>query len=110
MSLIVSCQRLFNSIYLIDEESDRYIFKLYKKYIRYSVIIDPFIEVTEHLPKYSRSGNNSIWVNLLEKALSVVLGGYDQLSGISLRDSIRNLSGLDPEIIVYASPDNVNLK
>ncbi|CAD8132352.1 unnamed protein product [Paramecium pentaurelia] len=110
MALIVSHQQLFNTLYIIDEEQDRYIFKLYKKNQRYSVIIDPYIYFSGHLPKYSRSGYNSIWVSLLEKALSNILGGYDQLVGISLRDSIRNLCGLDPEIIVYENPDNVNQK
>lgn len=37
---------------------------------------------------------------MIEKAYAKLNGGYAKIAGISLRDAIQDLCGLEPEIIV----------
>ena len=47
---------------------------------------------------------------MIEKAYAALQGSYQDLNGVSLRDSIRDLTGLDPDIVIYPSPESINLK
>jgi len=75
--------------------------------VPHSVVVDETIPVFQHLPKYGRSKGNGSWVSLFEKAYAVLNGGYEFIAGVSLRDSLRDLSGLDPEIVMF-SRENIN--
>ena len=90
-----------------------YAFKFFKnKYQRYTVLVDtkiPTLDSDVPVPCFSRTEiANETWVSLIEKAYAKLNGGYSKLNGISLRDAVNDLTGLELEVVVLDKPENLN--
>lgn len=114
LALVCSSERLFHYLACPELNTSEccYAFRFYKnKYSRYSVLVDtkvPTLSIssTAPTPCFSRTEiANEVWVSMIEKAYAKLNGGYARIAGVSLRDAIQDLCGLEPEIIVL---ENVN--
>ena len=123
VSLVASESRQLNLLTCENEKelvaarkAGMYVFRFFKNYKPYYVIIDDRIptqemESKEEVPYFARCRNPHLfWISLVEKAYAKLHGRYFALDGGSTDEALEDLLGLPIENVFVGSPDTMTDK